>query len=63
MAGAAELHVDAAIKFIDAEKGDYRLALGSPLIDAGVNVGLPFSGKAPDIGAFETGPAAAPGVL
>lgn len=28
---------------------------GSPLIDAGVNVGLPFNGSKPDIGAFETG--------
>ncbi len=31
-----------------------RLAAGSDLIDAGVNVGLPFSGSAPDIGVFET---------
>jgi len=31
-----------------------RLAQNSGLIDAGVNVGLPFSGAAPDIGAFET---------
>ncbi len=31
-----------------------RLATGSDLIDAGVNVGLPFSGSAPDIGVFET---------
>ena len=31
-----------------------HLATGSVLIDAGVNVGLPFNGKAPDIGAFET---------
>ncbi len=31
-----------------------RLAAGSDLIDAGVDVGLPFSGSAPDIGAFET---------
>lgn len=30
-----------------------RLATGSDLIDAGVNVGLPFSGSAPCIGAFE----------
>ena len=28
-------------------------APGSKLIDAGTNVGLPFKGKAPDIGAFE----------
>ncbi len=31
-----------------------HLAPGSGLIDKGVNVGLPFSGQAPDIGAFET---------
>jgi len=32
-----------------------RLAAGSDLIDAGTNVGLPFNGTAPDLGAFETG--------
>ncbi len=32
-----------------------HLALGSSMIDAGENVGLPFNGKAPDLGAFETG--------
>jgi hypothetical protein len=32
-----------------------HLAPGSDLIDAGVNVGLPFSGVAPDLGYFETG--------
>jgi hypothetical protein len=31
-----------------------RLASGSLLINAGVNVGLPFNGSAPDLGAFET---------
>ncbi len=35
----------------------FRLALNSQFIDAGVNVGIPFFGTAPDIGAFEyTGP-------
>jgi hypothetical protein len=34
-----------------------HLASGSDLIDAGINVGLPFSGQAPDISAFETVPA------
>jgi hypothetical protein len=33
---------------------------GSPLIDGGVNVGLPFAGSKPDIGAYETGLAATP---
>ena len=31
----------------------FRLAPSSRLIDAGVNVGLPFRGRAPDLGAFE----------
>jgi len=30
-----------------------RLAAGSDLIDAGVNVGLPYNGAAPDLGAYE----------
>jgi Right handed beta helix region len=34
-----------------------RLAPGSPLIDSGVDVGLPYEGEAPDLGVFE---AAAP---
>lgn len=32
-----------------------HLAQGSDLIDAGTDVGLPFNGSAPDLGAFETG--------
>ena len=32
-----------------------HLAPTSPMIDAGVVVGLPYSGSAPDLGAFETG--------
>ena len=32
----------------------FRLAPNSPLIDAGTDVGLPFIGSAPDIGAFES---------
>jgi hypothetical protein len=31
-----------------------RLATGSPLIAKGTNVGLPFSGSAPDLGCFDT---------
>src|SRR5688572_13430472 len=31
----------------------YAPVSGSPLIDAGTNVGLPFEGAAPDIGAYE----------
>jgi hypothetical protein len=32
-----------------------HLATGSDLIDKGVNVSLPYSGNAPDLGAFESG--------
>jgi hypothetical protein len=35
-----------------------RLKAGSHLIDAGVNVGLPFNGSAPDLGWLETAPPA-----
>jgi polygalacturonase len=39
--------------------GDYRLRTGSPAIDAGTDVGLPFKEPAPDLGAYEyeSGPA------
>ena len=33
----------------------YGLMTGSPAIDAGVDVGMPFSGAAPDLGAYELG--------
>jgi hypothetical protein len=32
-----------------------KLKAGSNAIDKGVDAGLPFSGKAPDLGAFESG--------
>ena len=32
-----------------------KLAAGSPLIDKGTDVGLPFTGAAPDLGAYEFG--------
>jgi pectate disaccharide-lyase len=35
------------------DNGFFRLKAGSKFIDAGVNVGIPFNGGAPDIGAFE----------
>lgn len=41
--------------FSDPAAGDYSLQAGSPLIDAGVVVGLPYAGDAPDIGAHEYG--------
>ena len=33
----------------------FRLKTSSLLIDAGINVGLPYNGSKPDLGAFETG--------
>ena len=33
-----------------------RIAPGSPLIDAGTDVGIPYFGAAPDLGAFESEP-------
>lgn len=42
---------DGSLPYIDF----LRLAEGSALIDAGMNVGLPYYGSAPDIGAFEHG--------
>ncbi len=40
--------------FVDAAAGDYRLSAESPAIDAGVDVGVPFSGTAPDLGYYES---------
>ena len=39
--------------FMDILGWDFSLQLGSPAIDAGVDVGLLYYGPAPDIGAFE----------
>lgn len=40
--------------------GDYHLASGSPAIEAGVYVGLPFNGSAPNLGAYEGSVTVAP---
>jgi hypothetical protein len=43
-------------QFVDATVPDVHLQPGSPCIDAGVDVGLPYLGSAPDMGAFEFEP-------
>lgn len=43
-----------AVNPLFVSTSDFHLQTGSPAIDAGINVGLPYSGTAPDIGAFET---------
>ena len=40
-------------QFVDATAPDVHLQPGSPCIDAGIDVGLPYLGLAPDMGAFE----------
>ncbi len=39
---------------VDPDSGNFRLRTLSPAIDAGADVGLPYSGDAPDLGAYET---------
>lgn len=41
--------------FVDPKKGDFRLKEDSPCRSKGVDVGLAFKGKAPDLGAFQGG--------
>ncbi len=43
-------------QFVDATAPDVHLQPGSPCIDAGVDIGLPYLGPAPDMGAFEFAP-------
>lgn len=41
--------------FVDTAATDFRLGFGSPAIDAGIDIGVSFTGLAPDLGAYETG--------
>lgn len=41
--------------FVNPSAGEFHLQANSPAIDAGVDVGLPYVGTAPDIGAYENG--------
>ena len=49
--GGNNVHADPL--FVDAENDDYRLCSDSPAIDAGTDVGLPYEGSAPNMGAYE----------
>ena len=39
--------------FVNHKIGDFHLKDDSPAIDAGIDIGLPYYGNAPDIGVFE----------
>ena len=39
--------------YVDQASGNLMLRSVSPVIDKGINVGLPYTGTAPDLGAFE----------
>ncbi len=55
-AGFSDLHpLFANPLFVNPSNMDFHLQLTSPAIDAGLDIGLPFLGDAPDIGAFEFG--------
>ncbi len=41
--------------FVDASKDDFKLQAGSPAIDKGIDVGLPFVPPNPDLGRWEKG--------
>jgi hypothetical protein len=41
--------------FVNLALRDLGLSPGSPLLGKGVNIGLPFSGSAPDLGAYASG--------
>ncbi|PYS14001.1 MAG: hypothetical protein DMG15_09440, partial [Acidobacteria bacterium] len=49
--GSADLSVDP--QYVSPGTGDFHLQPNSPVLGNGTNVGLPYSGSAPDLGAFE----------
>ncbi|MFQ5859074.1 MAG: right-handed parallel beta-helix repeat-containing protein, partial [Anaerolineae bacterium] len=48
-------HVIGDPLFVDPAVGDFHLQASSPAIDRGTDMGLPYAGSAPDIGAYEYG--------
>ena len=46
-------NIDQDPMFVNPDSLDYHLSPGSPCIDAGTDVGLDYSGQAPDMGCFE----------
>ncbi len=52
--GKAALHGDP--RFRAPARGDFALQAGSPALDAGVLLGLPYAGRAPDLGPLEHAP-------
>ncbi|HEY2384491.1 MAG TPA: hypothetical protein VGK48_25210, partial [Terriglobia bacterium] len=42
-------------QYVNAAGHDFHLQTGSPVIDKGASVNLPYAGSAPDLGAFESG--------
>ncbi len=39
--------------FVNVSAVNYQLSSGSPAVNTGANIGVPFNGSAPDMGAFE----------
>ncbi len=56
MAGSGDVSA-ADPGFVNVQQFDFHLKANSPAVDAGVDVGLSFTGSAPDLGAYEFGEA------
>ncbi len=54
MAGANDIS-GADPKFVNAAQANFRLTSASPARDKGLDLGLPYSGAKPDLGAYEFG--------
>jgi len=46
-------YIENETQFVNTGTGDFKLKSGSPAIDTGKDIGFPYNGSAPDIGAFE----------